>query len=134
MTIATIQLKKWEPDAPYSARLRQAPDVYRVYLDERPSYAHSTAFFLDAADILFEKGESVLALRVLSNLAEMGLENRDILRILTYRLLQAQRPALAIPLLRKVVALAPDEPQSYRDLGLALAADRRYRGSRRRAL
>jgi hypothetical protein len=54
----------------------------------------------------------------------MDLENRHILRILGYRLLQAGRPALAVAVLRKVLELAPEEPQSWRDLGLALNADR----------
>jgi hypothetical protein len=101
-------------------------NVYRVYLDERPGYLNSTAFFLDAADILFDKKQAALAVRVLSNLAEMDLENRHILRILGYRLLQAQEAKLAIPVFRKVLELSPEEPQSYRDLGLALNADRQY--------
>ena len=125
---ATIQLKKWEPDAPYATRMRNAAgdNVYRVYLDERPGYLNSTAFFLDAADILFDKKQPALAVRVLTNLAEMDLENRHILRILGYRLLQANRPALAIPVFRKVLEISPEEPQSYRDLGLALGANRQY--------
>ncbi len=127
-TVAAIQLRKWEPDAPYATRMRNAvgDNVYRVYLDERPGYLNSTAFFLDAADILFDKKQVALALRVLTNLAEMDLENRHILRILGYRLLQANQAALAIPVFRQVLDLSPEEPQSYRDLGLALAADRQY--------
>ncbi len=121
----TIALKKWTPDAPYIARLKEAgaEDLYRVYLDERPSYTDSTAFFLDAADTFFERGLNDLGIRVLSNLAEMDLENRQILRILGYRLMQAGRADLAIPVFEKVRALSPDEPQSHRDLGLAYAAD-----------
>ena len=127
-TTATIQLKKWEPDAVYATRMRAAADdnVYRVYLDERAGYLNSTAFFLDAADILFDKKQPQLAIRVLTNLAEMDLENRHILRILGYRLLQAGEAKLAIPVFRKVLELSPEEPQSYRDLGLALNADRQY--------
>lgn len=118
---ATIHLTPWAPDTPYARRLRAAPPeaVYQRYLDERPDFVNSTAFFLDAADVLFAKGRPELALRVLSNLAEMELENRHILRVLGYRLLQAQQPALAIPVLRSVQRLSPNEPQSYRDLGLA---------------
>src|SRR2546425_8615936 len=123
-----IQLKPWTPDAPYARRLREADakNIYRVYLDEKPSYRASTAFFLDAADVLLEKGQADLAMRVLSNLAEMDLENRHILRILGYRLLQAGRAATAIAVFRKVLELAPEEPQSWRDLGLALAADKQF--------
>ncbi|MEO8753127.1 MAG: VIT domain-containing protein [Casimicrobiaceae bacterium] len=126
--VATIQLRKWTPDAPYIARLRDATPgtLYRVYLDERGGYADSTAFFLDAADVFFERGQSDLGVRVLSNLAELDLENRHVLRILGLRLMQAERSKLALTVFRKVAELAPDEPQSFRDLGLAYAADRQY--------
>lgn len=120
----TIALKKWTSDAPYIARMKATTkdSIYVVYLDEKPAYLQSSAFFLDAADMLLEKNQRDLALRVLSNLAEMDLENRHVLRILGYRLMQANAPELAVPVFEKVKLLAEEEPQSLRDLGLALAA------------
>lgn len=120
----TIRLKAWTPDAPYRVRLHQASadELYRVYLDERPGWINSSAFFLDAADEFFARGQRQLGLRVLSNLAEMNLENRALLRILGYRLLQADALALALPVFERVRVLAPEEPQSWRDLGLACEA------------
>ena len=119
----SIGLKKWTPDAPYLARLRAAgdSDLYATYLDARADWLNSSAYYLDAADLLFERKQDALGLRVLSNLAEMDLENRAILRILGYRLLQAGKPQLAVPLFEQVRDLAPFEPQSFRDLGLAYA-------------
>ncbi|MDE2427438.1 MAG: DUF2135 domain-containing protein [Burkholderiales bacterium] len=121
---AAIRMKKWEPDAPYYRRLHAAKnqDLYAIYLDERGGYVNSSAFFLDAADLFLERGQTALGLRILSNLAEMQLENRHILRLLAYRLMQANQAAMAIPVLQQVQELSPDEPQSYRDLGLAYAA------------
>ncbi len=118
---ASIQLKKWTPDEPYIKRLQTAKpaDLYTIYLDEKPSYQNSTAFFLDVSDLMFDKGQHELALRVLSNLAEMNLENRHILRILGYRLVQAKQYKLAIPVFERVKQLSPNEPQSVRDLALA---------------
>ena len=120
---AAIALTPWQADTPSARRLRMAaPDVrYAVYLDERARQLKSPAFFLDAADLFFAQNDAVLGLRVLSNLAEMELENRGLLRILGYRLLQAQRADLAVPVFEQVLAIAPHEPQSHRDLGLALA-------------
>ncbi|MGJ7900847.1 VIT domain-containing protein [Lysobacter sp. 1R34A] len=125
---ARIVLQPWQPDSPYARRLRQAgaDRVYAIYLDERDSHATSTAFYLDVADVLVEKGQRDLALRVLSNLAEMDLENRHILRVLGYRLMQAEQPALAVPVFERVRGLAEEEPQSFRDLGLAYAANAQY--------
>ncbi|MFD0738142.1 VIT domain-containing protein [Lysobacter koreensis] len=121
---ASIALQAWQPDSPVARRLRAAAPgrVYALYLDERDSYANSTAFYLDVADVLFAIKQPRLALRVLSNLAELELENRQVLRVLGYRLLLAGQPGLALPVFEQVARLAEEEPQSFRDLGLAHAA------------
>ncbi len=120
---ASIRLQPWQSDSPAARQLRAAKsaDTYATYLQLRDANADSPAFYLDAADVLFERGQRDLALRVLSNLAELQIENRHLLRVLAYRLLQAEAPALALPYLQRVLDLAEDEPQSHRDLGLALA-------------
>lgn len=118
-----VQIKKWRSDAPWVRRLADAKqaELYALYLDERPNNANSPAFFIEVADLLAERKQPALALRVLSNLAEMRLENRDLLRLLASRLMQAGHPQLAVPILRRVLDIAPDEPHSLRDLALALA-------------
>jgi Ca-activated chloride channel family protein len=120
---STIALQAWVPDAPYMKRLQDAgkDDLYRVYLDERAAWLSSSSFYMDAAGVFFERGLPELGLRVLSNLAEMNLENRQLLRLYAYRLLQARRSDLAVPVFERISELAPNEPQSWRDLGLALA-------------
>jgi tetratricopeptide (TPR) repeat protein len=119
----TIALQAWLPDAPYMKRLQNAgkDDLYRVYLDERAAYLNSSSFYMDAAGVFFDRGLPELGLRVLSNLAEMNLENRQLLRLYAYRLVQARRNDLAVPVFERISELAPNEPQSWRDLGLALA-------------
>ncbi|MDL5366932.1 VIT domain-containing protein [Xanthomonas sp. NCPPB 2654] len=123
-TTISLALQPWQPDSPYARRLRAAaPDaLYPLYLSERAAHADSVAFYLDVADVLFERGQRDLALRVLSNLAELQLENRHVLRVLGYRLLQAGRADLAVPVFEQVLRLGEEEPQSFRDLGLAQAA------------
>jgi tetratricopeptide (TPR) repeat protein len=120
----SIRLQPWAPDSEYARRLRatKPEDLYALYLDERDSHAESTAFYLDVADLLLQKGRRAEALRVLSNLAELRLENRHVLRVLGYRLMLAQDHARAVEVFREVLRLADEEPQSHRDLGLALAA------------
>jgi Ca-activated chloride channel family protein len=119
----TIALQAWVPDAPYMKRLQNAgkDELYRVYLDERAAYLSSSSFYMDAAGVFFDRGLPELGLRVLSNLAEMNLENRQLLRLYAYRLVQARRNDLAVPVFERISELAPNEPQSWRDLGLALA-------------
>ena len=77
------------------------------------------------SDFFLEKKQPVLALRILSNVAEMELENPQLLRILGYRLMQIGRPKLAVAVFEEVLKMREEEPQSYRDL-LALAADKQH--------
>ena len=119
-----IAVQAWSPDAAGTRRLAQASaaDRYAVYLDQRQDAADSPAFYLDAAQVFASHGQKALALRVLSNLAELHLEDRGLLRVLAYRLQDIGETAQAVRLLQHVAELAPDEPQSWRDLGLAQAA------------
>lgn len=95
--------------------------IYARYLELRQQHGTSTAFFIDVADLLREKGDTTSALRVLSNLAELRGEDAPTLRILGYRLRQLGYPALAVMVFEDVLRVREEEPQSYRDLGLALA-------------
>ena len=102
----------------------RADEWTRVYFDERRANAASVGFFLDAAEFFLAKGDRdnrAIGLRALSNLAELDLQNRQVLRLLAYRLQQAGEVDAALPIFERVLELAPNEPQSHRDLGLALA-------------
>lgn len=118
-----IEIKPWDPDTPYLKTIRAAPakEHYSAYLQERKSWAQSPAFYLDCAEEFFRHKEYALGLRILSNLAELKMEDAALLRVYAWRLRQAQELDRAIGLLRRVAALRPEEPQSFRDLALALA-------------
>ncbi len=119
---ARIALKGWDPDTPYLRALREASDPYRVYLGLRAEHGETPTFFLDAADFFrAEAKDAALALRVLSNLAELDIENTALTRVLAYRLAQWDLYALAVGQFEDALLQRPEEPQSYRDLALALA-------------
>ena len=69
------------------------------------------------------------SVRVVSNLAEMQLENRMLLRVLGYNLKYLGELDAAEIVFRKVLELAPEEPQSYRDLALVLAAAKQWQAA-----
>jgi Ca-activated chloride channel family protein len=127
----SIALKPAAANAEWTRRLASADPATRlaVYLDERRANAMSVGFFLDCADFFLQKGQREIGLRVLSNLAEMDLQNRQVLRLLAYRLQQAGEIGLALPVFERVLELAPHEPQSHRDLGLALAQAGQVQGA-----
>ncbi|MBN1999937.1 DUF2135 domain-containing protein [candidate division KSB1 bacterium] len=126
--VSAITLAKWDPQTPYLAELKKAEksQSYAVYLAQKSEYTNSSAFFLDVADFFLENEQPELALRVLSNIAEMQLENPQLLRILGYRLLQIGHHEPAVKIFEKVLVMREEEPQSYRDLALAWAGNKQF--------
>ncbi|MBS1636228.1 MAG: DUF2135 domain-containing protein [Bacteroidetes bacterium] len=123
-----IALNNWSSNAPYMTDLKKAPAaaIYETYLKLRINNLHTPAFYVDAADYLYQQGQKALAVRVLSNLAELETENAELLRMLAHRLQQWQQNDLAIETFRQIREIRSEEPQAYRDLGLALEQAKKY--------
>ena len=120
---ASIALQRWAPQAGYMDHLRRSAreQQYSVYLEERADHERQPGFFLDVAEFFFEQKDAGMALRILSNLAELGLDDPALLRVLAHRLVQAGRADLALALFERALELRPEEPQSRRDLALVCA-------------
>lgn len=121
---ASIQIKTWDPRTPYLKAMKAAgPEkAYAVFLEQRKTFGDSPAFYLDCGDYLLRNNQRMLGIRVLSDIAELQLEDARLLRIVAHRLQQIGEREMAIDLFGKIARLRPDEPQSLRDLALALAA------------
>jgi tetratricopeptide (TPR) repeat protein len=66
------------------------------------------------------------AIRVLSNVAELEAENHELLRTLAHRLLQYKEYTLGIYTFKEIARIREEEPQSFRDLGLAYFANKEF--------
>jgi hypothetical protein len=128
-TEASITIQPWDPKVPWLAALEAAPagKAYEVYLAEKAKRA-GPGFFLDCAGWLLRHDQRALGLRVLTNLAELRLDDAALLRVLAWRLSEAGELDLAVDVLEKVLRLRPEEPQSRRDLALVLADRAEARG------
>ncbi len=124
---SSINMAAWDPKTPYMLRLEQAsrPRQYEVYLDLKNEYGDAVGFYLDAADFFIKNDKKDFALRILSNIAEINLESPQILRTLGQRLAQLGHYKLAASIFRDVLEMRKEEPQSYRDLALALSSDKK---------
>lgn len=112
----------WDPETPYLNAFRETDrdSLYTEYLRQREGYGESAAFYLDCGDYFFKQNLPDLGLRIWSNIAELELENAALVRILAHRLSQENYLELSRMLFEEVLRLRPEEPQSYRDLGLVL--------------
>lgn len=94
-------------------------EIYRKYLSMRHAYSTSPAFFVDVYDYL-KAYDANLANKVLSNIAEIDLDNYELLKVLAYKYEEQGNLELAAYMYRKVLKLRPEDAQSYRDLALVL--------------
>ena len=125
---ARIVLNAYDPDTPYLKVMEYTDPAKAIetYHKLKKEYGQTPSFYVDVADYFFKKGDLAQAVLVVSNLAELNLEDAQLLRVLGYKLSSYKAYKEAIEVFRKVVAIREEEPQSYRDLGLALAEDKQY--------
>ncbi|HEV7780551.1 MAG TPA: VIT domain-containing protein [Chitinophagaceae bacterium] len=120
--VAGIELKEWQPDVPYLKELEKVDAGKReaTYFLLKKEYASQPSFFIDVARFFIAKQDIKTGIRILSNVAEMKLENAELLRSLANELLEANQKELAVETFRELVKMREEDPQSYRDLALAL--------------
>lgn len=123
-----ITLRAVATNEPYAAELDAAQTLAALeaaYADLRPRYQESPAFHVDVAERFISLGEMARGVLVISNVVALMPREAAALRMVAYRLQGVGQDAPALDLLQRVQVLAPDEPQSWRDLGLALSRAQR---------
>lgn len=115
-----VAIKAWEPDARYAKAIKDSRDSYAEYLKQKAEYGNAPSFYLDCADVFIALKREDTALQVLSNIAELELENPALIRVLAHRLSQLEELEVSAALFAEVLEMRKEEPQSYRDLALVL--------------
>ena len=125
---AKIELAPWSPQSPYVKELMSLPSErrYAHYLQIRDQYRSNTGFYADVADFFLHQGDTNTALLIASNIAELQLENHEMLRLLASMLKLCDRYDLAVLTHEQIAKLRPDEIQSFRDLALTYEANAQY--------
>lgn len=124
-----IQVKPWDSKAPYMEALKVSDKPYDTYMKLKAEYGAAPGYYLDCTDFFASKGDKATALLVLSNLVEMELENRSLLRTLGYKLRYLGDLDQAEFVFWKVAEMFREEPQSYRDLAMVLAEKGEYQSA-----
>ncbi len=123
----SITIQAWDPKTPYLEKLKNArkvfgdnDEMYAEYLKIRSQYKTCPAFYLDCAGLFFKENMKEIAIRILSNLSELKIDDVALLRVYAWRLREAGELDTAVVILRKVAKLRADEAVSARDLALTL--------------
>ncbi len=117
---ASVQVQYWNPDVPYLSELKsvRSEQMYDAYLKMKPKYAQSPSFYLDVAEYFHREKQTDAAIRILSNLAELKLEDAEVARSCANKLVEFKSYELAASVYERVAKMRGEEPQSYRDLAL----------------
>lgn len=114
--------KTWNPDRLYLKALASAPKEkqYDLYFELRKSQERNPSFYFDVAHFFYNQGDVKKALQVISNIADLGLENHQLYKTLTYTLRQWKDFDDALFTAKQIAKWRAHEPQSLRDYALAL--------------
>lgn len=124
-TAAAVHVRPWMPDTPYLKRLNKAlttslEEARNTYHEMRGEFSASPSFFLDCAGWFMKQGDEDFGICVLSNLAEMRIEDAAFLRVMGWRLREAGRLEQALVALRRAQSLRNEDSQGHRDVALVL--------------
>lgn len=119
---ASVKISEWNPDTPYLKVLKNTEKHNRLskYYQLKQDYLNSPAFYFDCANFFFQNKQPKVGLQILSNIAELTTQDSRLLRTMAMKLKQHGYIELSIQTYRKVLTDRPEEPQSLRDLALAL--------------
>ena len=125
-----IIIPEFKSDKDYMKNLVGKPDsAYQAYLKMRSSYISTPMFYFDVANWFYQQKDSVRALTILSNIADLDLENADLYKTLAYKLKQTGNYKDELFITQKVLQWRPMDAQSYRDYALALADNGQYQAA-----
>lgn len=122
-----ITVREFKSDKEYMKSLNGKPaEAYAKYLLLREQYLNTPTFYFDVSNWFYQQADSVRALKILSNMAELELENADLYKVMAYKLKQTHNYTAALFVAEKVLQWRPMDAQSYRDYALALENVGRY--------
>ncbi len=119
---ATIQLKEISSNKAFIKTLEKtaASDRYKTYLTLRKEYLETPSFYFAVAKFFMANNERELGLQIMSNIADINLNDHELYKLLGYELKKQGDFSEALLCFKKVLDWRPQEIQSYRDYGLAL--------------
>lgn len=128
VSVVNVDTKTWNPDRLYLKALASAPKEkqYDLYFELRKSQERNPSFYFDVAHFFYNQGDVKKALQVISNIADLGLENHQLYKTLTYTLRQWKDFEDASFTAKQVAKWRAHEPQSLRDYALALEDAGKY--------
>ena len=122
---SAVRVRPWMPNATYLKELDRVFDrgidaARSAYFKQRAQYRTSPSFFLDCAGWFMAHDDEDFGVTVLTNLAELRVDDPALLRVMGWRLRETGRLGQALVALRRVLHMRREDSQSHRDVALVL--------------
>lgn len=123
-----IKTPGFKTDKDYIKKLNATSKVqaYTTYLELRKEYETTPSFYFDVANWFYNQKKTDTAFMILSNIAELSIENASLYKMMAYKLKQLGNNQKQLWTTKKILDWRPMDPQSKRDYALALADNGRY--------
>lgn len=123
-----LVIDDWLPDEPYLDSLMKTEphDRYKLYLKLKEKYSTMPSFYLSVGSYFINSGQQKFGVRILSNLAELDLENYELLKMLAHKYRQLGAYESSIYLFEKIAKIREGEPHSLRDLAITYQSNGQY--------
>ncbi|MFN8284435.1 MAG: VIT domain-containing protein [Chitinophagales bacterium] len=102
-------------------KAESSENQYALYLKTKKDNPTNFAFYIDVANYFYTTDRKDKAIQILSNIAEIDLENHELMRAMAYVLESWKEIDLALDAYTEILKIKGEEPQSHRDYALALA-------------
>ncbi|MGV0923184.1 VIT domain-containing protein [Empedobacter tilapiae] len=128
-SVPEIKIINVKSDKEYMKLIEASKNPYQTYLDLRKDYAETPAYYFDVATFFFQKKERETGLKILSSIADLGLEDAELYKMLAYKLKEIEEYQTELFITKKVLDWRPFDAQSYRDYALALQDNEQYQSA-----
>ena len=128
-SVPEIKIVNVKSDKEYMKLIEASKNPYQTYLDLRKDYAETPAYYFDVATFFFQKKERETGLKILSSIADLGLEDAELYKMLAYKLKEIEEYQTELFITKKILDWRPFDAQSYRDYALALQDNEQYQSA-----
>ena len=129
VSVPEIKIVNVKSDKEYMKLIEASKNPYQTYLDLRKDYAETPAYYFDVATFFFLKKERETGLKILSSIADLGLEDAELYKMLAYKLKEIEEYQTELFITKKILDWRPFDAQSYRDYALALQDNEQYQSA-----
>ncbi len=123
-----IEIPEFKTDKDYIRKLNAVnkTQAYPTYLALRKEYETTPSFYFDVANWFYVQKKTDTAFMILSNIAELSIEDAAWYKMMVYKLKQLGNNTKQLWTAKKILDWRPMDPQSTRDYALALMDNGRY--------